>query len=98
MKTLKAWMDVLANVGVLIGIVFLTIEISQNTLATKSETSLAIQTAISESLAQFANNPAMFDVVVKIYDEEELTRREELLAGFNYHSCLLYTSPSPRDA
>ncbi|WOJ92295.1 hypothetical protein R0135_10910 [Congregibacter variabilis] len=88
MKTFAAWTEALANVGVLIGIIFLTIEVSQNTLATKSDASLAIQTAISESISRVQSNPALFDVVYKIYYEEELTPKEYLLAAFYWHSFL----------
>lgn len=88
MKWLTAWMEVLANVGVLVGIVFLTIEVSQNTLATKSETSLAIQTSISQSIAEVSSNPEMFAVVAKVYADEELTRSERLLMSFRFHSIL----------
>lgn len=88
MKLFTAWMEVLANVGVLAGIIFLTIEVSQNTLATKSEASLAIQTAISESISEVSSNSQVFDVIAKVYAEEELTPKEQLLASFRWHSIL----------
>ena len=88
MKLFTAWMDVLANVGVLAGILFLTIEVSQNTLATKSEASLAIQTSISESISEVSSSPEIFDVITKIYADEELTDKEKLLASFRFHSIL----------
>ena len=78
MKLFTAWMEVLANIGVLVGIIFLTIEVSQNTLATKSEASLAIQTSISESISDVSSNPEVFDVIAKVYADEELTRKERL--------------------
>jgi hypothetical protein len=88
MKLLTAWMEVLANLGVLAGIIFLTIEVSQNTLATKSEASSAIQTAISQSISEASSNPEVFDVIVKLYADEELTPKERLLASFRFHSIL----------
>ncbi|TDG12850.1 hypothetical protein E2F43_14925 [Seongchinamella unica] len=88
MKFFTAWMEVLANIGVLAGIIFLTIEVSQNTLATKSEASLAIQTSISESISDLSSNPEVFDVIAKVYAEEELTEKERLLASFRFHSTL----------
>ncbi len=88
MKIFTAWMEVLANLGVLVGIVFLTIEVSQNTLATKSAASLAIQTSISASISDTSNTPEVFDVVAKIYAEEELTKKEKLLGSFRFHSIL----------
>lgn len=88
MKAFAAWTEALANVGVLIGIVFLTIEVSQNTLATKSETSLAIQTSISENLSKAQSTPELFDVIYKIYYDEELTPKEYLRAAFYFHSTL----------
>jgi hypothetical protein len=88
MKLFTAWMEVLANVGVLAGIIFLTIEVSQSTLSTKSATSLAIQTAISQSISQTISNPELFEVVYKAYAEEDLTRKESLLVSFHWHSIL----------
>ena len=88
MKLFSAWMEILANLGVLSGIIFLTIEVSQNTLATKSEASWAIQTSVSESISQASSNPEIFDVTAKMYFEEELTRKEQLLASFSIHSSL----------
>ena len=88
MKLLTAWMEVLANLGVLAGIVFLTMEVSQNTLATKSEASLAIQTALSQSRSDVSSNPYVFDVIAKLYAEEELTPKERLLASFRFHAAL----------
>lgn len=88
MKFLTAWMEVLANLGVLVGIIFLTIEVSQNTLATKSAASLAIQTSISESISQTSSTPEVFDVIAKIYAEEELTTKEKLLGSFRLHSII----------
>ena len=74
--------------GVLAGIIFLTIEVSQNTLATKSEASLAIQTSISESISEVSSSPEIFNVIAKIYADEELTDKEKLLASFRFHSIL----------
>jgi hypothetical protein len=88
MKLFTAWMEVLANVGVLTGIIFLTVEVSQNTLATKREASWAIQSSISESISGVSNNPEVFKVVAKVYAGEELTRTERLLMSFKYHSSL----------
>jgi hypothetical protein len=88
MKLLTAWMEVLANLGVLVGIVFLTLEVSQNTLATKSEASMAVQMAISDRIAEATINPAVFDVIDKMYSEEKMTRKEELLGSFYLHGVL----------
>lgn len=83
-----AWVEVLANIGVLAGIIFLTIEVSQNTLATKSEASLAIQTSISQSISEVSSNPDVFAVIAKVYADEELTSSERLLMSFKFHSTL----------
>lgn len=88
MKSVSAWMEVLANVGVLVGIIFLIIEVSQNTIATQSEASLAIKMAIADSLSEAATNPELFDVTYKIYKDQDLTDKEYLLAAFHWHSLL----------
>ncbi len=43
MKTVSAWMDVVANIGVLAGIIFLIIEISQLTIATQRKRRLSLE-------------------------------------------------------
>ena len=88
MKNVSAWMEAAANIGVLAGIIFLTIEVSQNTIATKSEASLAIKVAIADSIAEPTTNPKLFDTVYKTYRDEELDPKENLLASFFYHSVL----------
>jgi hypothetical protein len=88
MKLLTAWMEVLANLGVLVGIVFLTLEVSQNTLATKSQASLAVQMAISDRIAEATNNPALFDAIAKSYADEELSEKDKLLFSFYLHANL----------
>jgi hypothetical protein len=87
-KNVSAWMEVAANVGVLAGIIFLTIEVSQNTIATKSEASLAIKVAIADSIAEPTTNSELFDTLYKVYRDEEMGPKEYLLASFFFHSVL----------
>jgi hypothetical protein len=81
-------MEIAANVGVLAGIIFLTIEVSQNTIATKSEASLAIKVAIADSIGEPATNSALFDTIYKVYQDEEMGPRDYLLASMFFHSVL----------
>lgn len=81
-------MEVAANIGVLAGIIFLTIEVSQNTIATKSEASLAIKVALADSIAEPTTNSRLLDTVYKTYRDEELSPKEYLLASFFNHSIL----------
>jgi hypothetical protein len=75
MEKLNHWMTLAANVGVLIGIIFLAYEIRQNTDAVHAQTREAIMAAAQEELQAVRNDPNLIDSVVR---EGPLTVDEQI--------------------
>ncbi len=88
MSKLAQWMEITASAGVIIGIVFLIIEISQNTTATENEAVFALQSAISESVQISATNDELFNVMSKIYENKELSSREAFRGAIYFASTM----------
>ena len=72
--SLSAWLTLTANVGVLIGIVFLAIEIQQNTQALNRDIEL---TELDYNLGRFVESDHLPDIVGKI--GESSARRDSTL-------------------
>ena len=75
-EKLNKWLSVIANFGVLAGILFLAVEIRQNTETTRAQiTQSRADTAIALASAYF-NSDYLPDVNAKIRGGEELTYQE----------------------
>ena len=75
-EKLNKWLSVIANFGVLAGIIFLAVEIRQNTETTRAQiTQSRADTAITLASAYF-NSDYLPDVNAKIRGGEELTYQE----------------------
>jgi hypothetical protein len=75
MEKLNQWMTLAANVGVLIGIVFLAYEIRQNTDAVHAQTREAIMAEAQEELQAVRNDPNLIDSIVR---DSPLTADEQI--------------------
>ncbi len=88
MSKLAQWMEITASAGVIIGIVFLIIEISQNTTAAENDAAFALQSAISEQVLIAATNDELFDIISKIYENKELDSREAFRGAIYFSSTM----------
>ena len=75
MDKLNQWMTLAANVGVLVGIIFLAYEIRQNTDAVHAQTREAILAAGQAELPAVRNDPNLIDSIVR---EGSLTADEQV--------------------
>jgi hypothetical protein len=80
---LNRWLTLGANIGVLAGIVFLVLEVQQNTAATHSATVQSITDSSRTSLSEFAGNTNLAQVRMK-GDFENASLSE--LESFQYWS------------
>ena len=71
LEKVNHWLTLLANVGVLVGIVFLVIEVRQNTEAIYGQSRQAIYAGVQEELFKFMEYPELFPLMAS--NEEELT-------------------------
>ena len=90
---LNKWLVLAANIGVLIGLVLVLYEIRQNSDLMQVQISQARADAAMESNQQTFESAYIPAILVKIQQGAELTDEDMV----RYITCLLYTSPSPRD-
>ena len=77
------WLSVIANLGVIVGIVFLAYELRQNTLATDLEVASNFQSSFSEIEMLISGNPEFSEILMKGRNDLELTDHERFrLANF----------------
>ncbi len=88
MSKLAQWMEITASVGVIVGIIFLIIEISQNTVATENDAIFALQNIYAEQVLVAVENEEIFQVMRKIYSDEELTSEEAFRASIYFSSTM----------
>lgn len=77
---------ILANVGVIAGIVFLGYELRQNNRLLQSEASIAYVEMRSAGLDEWADDRDTLRAMIKAWDGEELSRIESLNLDFKYWS------------
>ena len=65
LKKLNAWLTLVANFGVIAGLIFLGYEIRQNTTQLRAETWNSISEAISVQNAGVYNDPVLADIKVR---------------------------------
>ena len=64
-KKLNAWLTLIANFGVIAGLIFLGYEIRQNTTQLRAEALYSINEAISTLNAGIYNDPVMADIKIR---------------------------------
>jgi len=70
--------SILANIGVIAGIIFLAVEIRQNTSAVRSQASQGIQDQLAQLYSIITTTPAMAEVYIDgMADPEQLDRVEQ---------------------
>ena len=65
-KSLNQWLTLIANLGVLLGIIFLVIEINQNTEAIRIESAIAEFSATDAAFGPAAYQSDVTDIVVRV--------------------------------
>jgi hypothetical protein len=78
-ERMNGWLSILANVGVLIGILFLAYEIQQNTDIIKAQTRDTLTQKQVDYFRDIGSDPNAIDIMVR-GGSEPLTDRNEVLA------------------
>ncbi len=86
-KTNK-WLSVIANLGVVIGIVFLAYELRQNTISTDLEVASNYQSSFSEIELLIAGDSEFSALLLKGRSGEELSDQEQLRLAVFYTNVL----------
>lgn len=84
------WLTLTANVGVLIGLIFLVLEINQNTEVARSAVDLELATMSTEFHMRVAENPGLARAYyIILHDPESLTEDEKIQLYFLIPSVFL---------
>ena len=86
--TLNRWLTLGANVGVLIGIALLLLELNQNELMMRAQTRTELSNGIVEILNLSAGNPQLASLIRRADDGEELSADE--LLQFQHRTYALF--------
>jgi len=78
LDSLNKWLMLAANIGVIAGIIFLAIEIQQNSLSTQAQTRTEL-TVIANQMIDFISRPDFVIARNKLRNEEELSEYEVAL-------------------
>lgn len=82
------WLTLTANVGVLLGIVFLVYELRQNTVATELEVASNFQNSFSDIEMLIASDPEFSEILMKGRIGTELTEQEQFRLSVFYGNVL----------
>jgi len=85
---LNRWLTLGANIGVLIGIILLLVELDQNRDMMRSQTRNEISVGIVDLLSQPANNVQLADLIKRVNNGEELTQQD--IIQFRYRTISMF--------
>lgn len=88
--SLAHWLNVVASVGVLIGIVLVVVELDQNRDMTRAQTRHEIAMGIVDLLQTPATNPQLADVMYRAENGFELTPEEQFQFVMRTNALLRY--------
>ena len=77
-ESTSRWLTLLANFGVLLGIVVLVYEIRQNTVATELEVAATFESTLAEAELFIAGDPDFAELLAKGIDGENISRVDQL--------------------
>ncbi len=80
------WLTLGANLGVLVGILLLVVELSQNRATVRAQTRHAISVEYTNFLTDTAYSPDMMDIIGRAVRGEELTPDENLRYTFRINA------------
>ena len=82
------WLTLVANIGVLAGIIFLAYELQQNTVATQLEAASNFNASFSEIELFIAGNPEFAELLSRGREGEEITGADQLRLVVFYNQIL----------
>ena len=85
---LNRWLTLSANIGVLIGIVLLVVELDQNRDMMRAQTRNEIARATQDMLVSWAGNPELADIFVRANRGEELSPSEQYMVAIRNETVL----------
>ena len=87
---LNRWLTLGANLGVLVGIVLLLVELDQNRDMMRAQTRHQLATALVELQIETGTNQQLVELLQRADDGEELTSAERRQVGYRYNALIRY--------
>jgi len=88
LDSLNRWLTLSANLGVLVGIILLVVELDQNRDMMRAQTRNEIARATQELLTSWATNPGLADIIVRANRSEDLSPSEYFMVAVRSESML----------
>jgi hypothetical protein len=88
------WLTLVANIGVLAGLIFLANELQQNTVATRLEAASNFNASFSEIELFIAGNPEFAELLTRGRIGEEITGADQLRLMVFYNQVLRQYNPA----
>ena len=88
LETANRWFAVVANIGVIVGIIFLAYELRQNTIATDLEVASNFQNSFTEIEMLIAGDPEFSALLIKGRTDAELSEHEKFRLTVFYGNVL----------
>ena len=88
LDTSNRWLTLSANLGVLVGIILLVVELDQNRDMMRAQTRNEIARATQELLTSWATSPELADIVVRANRSEDLSPSEYYMVAVRNESML----------
>lgn len=79
LSTTNEWLTLIANLGVLIGVILVAYELQQDRLATEAQIRFDITNMATDALQRWAENPEIITAMQKTIDRIPLTDEEQLM-------------------
>ena len=87
---LNRWLTLGANLGVLVGIVLLLVELDQNRDMMRAQTRHQLATALVELQIETGTNQQLVELLQRADDGEELTSAERRQVGYRFNALIRY--------
>jgi hypothetical protein len=88
-RNLSEWVHVLANLGVIIGIGFLVIEMRQNNALMELEAQAILNENLQDGWSMISSDPVLVDLFIKDRNGQELSEAEEFRLNAYWMGMLL---------
>ena len=88
LDSMNRWLALVANIGVLAGIIFLAYELQQNTVATQLEAASNFNSSFGDIELFIAGNPEFAELLVRGREGEEITGADQIRLLVFYNQVL----------
>ena len=90
LRNVSEWIAIGANLGVLLGIILLILQLNQNRVIMKAEVRNELSTKVVEFLFTQATDPELAELMIKANNNETLSPAEQIMYGSRCEAAFRY--------